>query len=185
MSRPLLFGRQYIAPHTMSSTVWIRTRKAEGPPVAGLQKHPGWCLAFGWDPAAVVVARGSRGAGNRIRTYDLRITNAPLYQLSYSGVAANSTAWPRSIHQLQAQFLGQREHHVLRFAREVAHRAGAEFAQAVDHALDQHLRRGGAGGDPDLLAPDQPGRIDLGSAVDQVGLDAVALGQLGQAVGIR
>ena len=27
----------------------------------------------------------SIGAGNRIRTYDLRITNAPLYQLSYSG----------------------------------------------------------------------------------------------------
>ena len=25
------------------------------------------------------------GAGNRIRTYDLRITNAPLYQLSYPG----------------------------------------------------------------------------------------------------
>jgi hypothetical protein len=28
------------------------------------------------------------GAGNRNRTYDLRITNAPLYQLSYSGEAA-------------------------------------------------------------------------------------------------
>lgn len=27
----------------------------------------------------------SDGAGNRNRTYDLRITNAPLYQLSYSG----------------------------------------------------------------------------------------------------
>ena len=29
------------------------------------------------------------GAGNRNRTYDLRITNAPLYQLSYSGKAAH------------------------------------------------------------------------------------------------
>src|SRR5690606_21171696 len=28
------------------------------------------------------------GAGNRNRTYDLRITNAPLYQLSYSGEEA-------------------------------------------------------------------------------------------------
>src|SRR5690606_1325353 len=28
------------------------------------------------------------GAGNRNRTYDLRITNAPLYQLSYSGERA-------------------------------------------------------------------------------------------------
>ena len=28
------------------------------------------------------------GAGNRSRTYDLRITNALLYQLSYTGVAA-------------------------------------------------------------------------------------------------
>ena len=26
------------------------------------------------------------GAGDRIRTYDLRITNALLYQLSYTGV---------------------------------------------------------------------------------------------------
>jgi hypothetical protein len=31
------------------------------------------------------------GAGNRNRTYDLRITNAPLYQLSYSGVVAAAT----------------------------------------------------------------------------------------------
>lgn len=31
------------------------------------------------------------GAGNRNRTYDLRITNAPLYQLSYSGEAGNFT----------------------------------------------------------------------------------------------
>src|SRR6185312_9674308 len=28
---------------------------------------------------------GNRHAGNRNRTYDLRITNAPLYQLSYPG----------------------------------------------------------------------------------------------------
>ena len=33
------------------------------------------------------------GAGNRNRTYDLRITNAPLYQLSYSGGAANFRGW--------------------------------------------------------------------------------------------
>jgi hypothetical protein len=29
--------------------------------------------------------RSGIGAGDRNRTYDLRITNAPLYQLSYSG----------------------------------------------------------------------------------------------------
>lgn len=34
------------------------------------------------DPGAII------GAGNRNRTYDLRITNAPLYQLSYSGEEA-------------------------------------------------------------------------------------------------
>src|SRR5690606_39888494 len=34
------------------------------------------------------------GAGNRNRTYDLRITNAPLYQLSYSGVAAHCRGRP-------------------------------------------------------------------------------------------
>ncbi len=28
---------------------------------------------------------GNNGAGDRIRTYDLRITNALLYQLSYTG----------------------------------------------------------------------------------------------------
>ena len=36
---------------------------------------------------------GGAGAGNRNRTYDLRITNAPLYQLSYSGGAANFRGW--------------------------------------------------------------------------------------------
>ncbi len=30
------------------------------------------------------------GAGDRIRTYDLRITNAPLYQLSYTGTERGS-----------------------------------------------------------------------------------------------
>ena len=35
--------------------------------------------------AARAALRGVHGAGNRNRTYDLRITNAPLYQLSYSG----------------------------------------------------------------------------------------------------
>ena len=32
------------------------------------------------------------GAGNRNRTYDLRITNAPLYQLSYSGLAGHCSS---------------------------------------------------------------------------------------------
>ena len=48
------------------------------------------------DPAQRVATRletrlrllSCSGAGNRIRTYDLRITNAPLYQLSYSGEGA-------------------------------------------------------------------------------------------------
>ena len=31
------------------------------------------------------------GAGDRNRTYDLRITNAPLYQLSYSGGSLGET----------------------------------------------------------------------------------------------
>ncbi len=36
------------------------------------------------------------GAGDRSRTYDLRITNALLYQLSYTGLTANRNliAWP-------------------------------------------------------------------------------------------
>ncbi|GEM_PF-566617 len=31
-------------------------------------------------------AQSGSGAGDRIRTYDLRITNALLYQLSYTGI---------------------------------------------------------------------------------------------------
>ena len=36
------------------------------------------------------------GAGNRNRTYDLRITNAPLYQLSYSGVVCGGAEGDRT-----------------------------------------------------------------------------------------
>ena len=36
--------------------------------------------------------KGKNGAGNRSRTYDLRITNALLYQLSYTGVRHISAA---------------------------------------------------------------------------------------------
>src|SRR5690606_10933534 len=42
-------------------------------------------------PRAGCTGRWEAGAGNRNRTYDLRITNAPLYQLSYSGEAGNSS----------------------------------------------------------------------------------------------
>ena len=34
------------------------------------------------------------GAGNRIRTYDPRITNALLYQLSYPGAGAANSIGP-------------------------------------------------------------------------------------------
>src|SRR5689334_23078021 len=64
----------------------------------------------------------STGAGNRNRTYDLRITNAPLYQLSYSGEGVNSrgAGVAGSIDQRDPQLLRQREHHVLGFAGELA-----------------------------------------------------------------
>ncbi len=46
------------------------------------------------------------GAGNRSRTYDLRITNALLYQLSYSGniqvAAVLDRCWTRSIKNARA-----------------------------------------------------------------------------------
>ena len=46
------------------------------------------------------------GAGNRSRTYDLRITNALLYQLSYSGniqvAAVLNRYWARSIKNARA-----------------------------------------------------------------------------------
>jgi hypothetical protein len=38
-----------------------------------------------WEVLQNQVAKS--GAGNRSRTYDLRITNALLYQLSYAGVS--------------------------------------------------------------------------------------------------
>jgi hypothetical protein len=47
------------------------------------------------------------GAGNRIRTYDPRITNALLYQLSYPGAgAANSIGWDSRRHLAGATVLG-------------------------------------------------------------------------------
>ena len=59
---------------------------------------------------------GFFGAGNRNRTYDPIITNDVLYQLSYSGVGAILAGAGGSIHQAQAQFLGEGEHHVFRLA---------------------------------------------------------------------
>lgn len=38
-------------------------------------------------------AKGGIGAGSQIRTDDLRITNALLYQLSYSGRPASGLGW--------------------------------------------------------------------------------------------
>src|SRR5688572_942514 len=88
------------------------------------------------------------GAGNRNRTYDLRITNAPLYQLSYSGgsigqalpvQAGRLRKSPRgansrrscgfwSIDQLQPKLLRQGKDHVLGLAVELADVLGTQFA---------------------------------------------------------
>ena len=60
---------------------WGTTRSARrGPALPEHKKAPAKAGAF-----------AETGAGNRNRTYDLRITNAPLYQLSYSGEAGNFT----------------------------------------------------------------------------------------------
>ncbi len=48
-----------------------------------LGQRPGTNSTKGW-PCTEATLRLS-GAGNRSRTYDLRITNALLYQLSYTG----------------------------------------------------------------------------------------------------
>src|SRR5690606_11620433 len=89
-----------------------------------------------------------------------------------------------SVDQLQPQFPRQREHHVLGFAVEFAHRGGPELLQALDHATHQYLGCGGTGGDADVLAAGDPSGVDLDRAVDQVGLDPFALGQFAQAVGV-
>src|SRR5690606_20414800 len=47
-------------------------------------KNPAFLRGF---PSSLDFPVRRFGAGNRNRTYDLRITNAPLYQLSYSGEA--------------------------------------------------------------------------------------------------
>ena len=67
-------------------------RQRKGPPGRAL-KHWRNTLAeqvgeVGQNLQVAFPADGYSGAGNRNRTYDLRITNAPLYQLSYSGVEA-------------------------------------------------------------------------------------------------
>ena len=74
-----------------------RSRKVPPPPDAEPDYLVGCCVKYclrGRGPLAVGdkmgrLPRGQRemdGAGNRSRTYDLRITNALLYQLSYSGI---------------------------------------------------------------------------------------------------
>ena len=51
-------------------------------------------------------------------------------------------------------------------AGQFAHLDRTEPAQCVDHVLDQHLRRGGAGGDADGLgAVNQSGSTSLPSAI--------------------
>ena len=53
---------------------------------ASKQKHRSWGRGFASSVRRVSPVVPVLGAGNRNRTYDLRITNAPLYQLSYSGL---------------------------------------------------------------------------------------------------
>ena len=53
-----------------------------------------------------------------------------------------------------------------------------DFAQRLDHVTHQFLGRRGAGGHPDPLLSGDPPRVDLVGAVDEVGLDALPLGQL-------
>ena len=43
------------------------------------------------NPEELAQVLESVGAGDRSRTYDLRITNALLYQLSYTGIGARLT----------------------------------------------------------------------------------------------
>ena len=145
------------------------------------------------------------GAGNRNRTYDLRITNAPLYQLSYSGGfifrartrrvgrlrksprGANSRrcAAFRSIDQLQPQLLGQREDHVLRLTVEFGHVLRAQLSQALDHAAHQHFRRGSTGGDAHDVRCFYPFRPQLATVRNQITWNPALRPDLAQAVGIR
>src|SRR3546814_8621896 len=50
----------------------------------------------------VLLGTTEDGAGNRNRTYDLRITNAPLYQLSYSGMYCLSRRSEEHTSELQS-----------------------------------------------------------------------------------
>ena len=118
--------------------------------------------------------RGVIGAGNRNRTYDLRITNAPLYQLSYSGVDANCRESRRVETSGQAPSTSRAQStSCTRSSRGSANTMssglpsssrtslGAQFAQAVDDAAHQHVGRGCAGGDADMAAALHPARVDL------------------------
>jgi hypothetical protein len=70
LKHPRLFG--------FNGTAWKDTAQ-KNPPFSG----------FSWfHDTSLDGMKQANGAGNRNRTYDLRITNAPLYQLSYSGGAA-------------------------------------------------------------------------------------------------
>lgn len=54
-----------------------------------MAQHPHDYLAISRRGASEVLHAPKYGAGERNRTSDLRITNAPLYQLSYPGKLAN------------------------------------------------------------------------------------------------
>lgn len=112
------------------------------------------------------------GAGNRNRTYDLRITNAPLYQLSYSGDAkgGHSSREPASLQLSGSQqpAIGEDARPSLRWrlnpppAGSAAPWAGRTPCPPARRAVraGRHWRRAPSGG-PARPAPARPGRRRL------------------------
>src|SRR3954454_22383722 len=75
--------------------------------------------------------------------------------------------------QLLPDLLRQHEANVLVDGAQLRYLLGTALAEELDEALDQLLGGAGAGGDADGLDPLQPGLLDLGVVVDQVGVGAV------------
>src|SRR3954454_10466432 len=84
-----------------------------------------------------------------------------------------------------ADRLGEHEAHVLLDDLELLDLLGAARAEEGDEALDELLRRAGAGGDADGAGPLQPLLSHLLLGVDEVRVGAVLARDLHEAVGVR
>ena len=80
--------------------------------------------------------------------------------------------------------LGQGEGHVFYFSAGLMRPRGSKGMQFFDDPFDQNLRRRCPGGDPDAFYATQPGFIEFGGPIDQVGTASESRRNFTQAIRI-